>query len=164
MVIIIILIAIVVIGVVWGVLDGKYNYGDNVPVLGVLSGVCFAVLLALSIMSIIVHSPTFVLKTQYEITETISLLQSKKTILESYHLVVEGDNTVFTSNITLEVVSTAEYYQMVNDYNKEAYDFKVDIKEKQLYAKDVWVNWLCCPACLSVSDETLNSLTYTTGK
>ena len=85
-------------------------------------------------------------------------------ILESYHSVLDEEKTSFTSDITFEKISRDDYYNKVGSYNTAVFKFKTDIKQAQYNLENPWINWFINPACLSVTDEMLDSLTYTVGK
>ena len=116
------------------------------------------------IACIAINEPSNVKAKEYELAEKINLYDYDKQILESYHLVNDGDKTSFTSDITLEVVSTARYYEMVRDYNTKVYDFKCKVKSKQYKRDNPWISWFNSKAYQSVSDEMLAQLEYTPGK
>lgn len=111
------------------------------------------------------NTPSYIKGKEYKYQEQIKLYQNDKLLLESYHLVTEDNGkTTFTSDVTFETLSTVEYYKKVEKYNKDIYDFKVDIKQQQYDYSNPWISWFISPACFSVTDETLDSLTYTIGK
>ena len=116
------------------------------------------------IACIAINEPSNVKAKEYALAEKINLYNYDKQILESYHLVNDGDKTSFTSDITLEVVSTAKYYEMVRDYNTKIYNFKCEVKGKQYKRDNPWISWFTSKAYQSVSDEMLTQLEYTPGK
>lgn len=116
------------------------------------------------IACIAINEPSNIKAKEYALAEQINLYDYDKQILESYHLVNDGDKTNFTSDITLEVVSTAKYYEMVRDYNNKVFDFKCQVKGKQYRKDNPWVSWFISNAYKSVSDEMLAQLEYTPGK
>jgi ABC-type transport system involved in multi-copper enzyme maturation permease subunit len=123
----------------------------------------FSLICCLIIIAV-ANNTSYIKSNEYKYSEKIKLFKNNKTLLESYKLVTDDSKVEFTSNITFEKLSTEDYYNKVAEYNKEVYDFKVSIKEHQYNRNNLWINWLVCPAAYSVTDETLDSLTYTIGK
>ncbi len=169
MIIELILIIIFVILIPLGIILVKvFNcYGDDAGPLacwicGSISGF-FA--LICGIICIIHSNPAYAQSVGYAYQEKVNKLKNEKDVLESYHLLTEDNGkTTFTSDITFEKLETKDYYAKVEKYNDRVYKFKVELKTWQFNYKNPWINWFISPACFSVSDETLESLTYTTGK
>lgn len=142
-------------------------YGDDAgPVAcwtcGTISGI---IALICGIVCIVHSNPSYAQSVGYAYQEKVNKLKNEKAVLESYHLLTEDNGkTTFTSDITFEKLETKDYYTKVEKYNDKVYNFKVELKTWQFNYKNPWVSWFISPACFSVSDETLESLTYTTGK
>ena len=164
-----IFIGVFVILITLGILLVKvWNYyGDDAGpmacwVIGPISGF---IALICGIVCIIHSTPYYAQSVGYAYQEKVNKLKNEKDVLESYHLLTEDNGkTTFTSDITFEKLETKDYYKKVENYNDKVYKFKVEIKTWQFNYKNPWINWFISPACFSVSDETLESLTYTTGK
>ena len=170
MIITIIFAVITLIGAVFIILGAIGVYptrsGDETS-LGTGIGISSISLFGLIFCGIIIaiaNNTAYIKTKEYEYSEQIKLFKNNKTLLESYNLVTDGNKTEFTSDITFEKLSTEAYYDKVEEYNKEVYDFKIGIKEYQYNRHNPWINWFTCPAAYSVTDETLDSLTYTIGK
>ena len=163
---------LLLIGLVFIILGatGRYSTtdGDEISIAagGIVGGTAVLGLVLCGILCLMANNPAYIKSEEYKLSEKVKLFQNNKTLLESYHLVTDDNGkTVFTSDFTIEMLSTAEYYQAVENYNTEIYEFKTKIKTEQfdrLY--NPWINWMVCPACFSVSDETLDSLAYSIGK
>ena len=143
----------------WGYVDDEGFIG-----LAVVTGILAFGTLIPGGVCIGINQPASIMSTEYKLAETINLYQYDKQILESYHLVADGDKTNFTSDITFEVVSTEKYYTMVRDYNKKVFDFKCDVKSHQYNRSNPWISWFVNEGYKSVSDEMLAQLEYTPGK
>lgn len=130
----------------------------------IFSGFVGFVALICGIICITHNNQAYINSEIYDYQERIKLYRNEKNILESYHLITEGGKTTFTSDITIEKLSTADYYAKVENYNTKIYSFKVNIKTQQYNYHNSWTSWFISPACFSVSDEVLESLTYTIGK
>ena len=140
------------------------DYDGEKLVFGTLGMIFLFAVCICGAICLVEHNKYHMQVKEYELTEQITLFQNEKNILESYHVVNDGEKTTFTSDITFEVISTENYYAKVNDYNKKIYDFKINVKKNQYNLNNPWVNWFICPAYQSISDETLENLTYTLGK
>lgn len=167
MIIMIILIALTVLTIAGGVIylatDGDEEVGAMF--LGIVSGPLLLALIICGAVCIGVNQPASVATKEYELAERMRLYAFDKQILESYHPITDGSNkTEFTSDITLDVVSTTQYYQMVKDYNSELYEFKCEVKSAQYNKSNPWISWFVSDGYASVSDEMLASLEYTIGK
>lgn len=164
MIILFVLLAIGVGGLIlypifWGYTDDECFFG-----LAVTTGILALATLIPGGVCIGINQSASVMSTEYELAETINLYRYDKQILESYHLVTNGDKANFTSDITFEVVSTEKYYAMVRDYNKNVFDFKCDVKSQQYNRDNPWISWFVSKGYKSVSDEMLAQLEYTPGK
>ena len=164
MIIMIILFILLGISVICLILFANQVDEDIVLTQGVITGILALGTLIAGGVCIGVNQPSSVMSTEYSLVETIHLYQYDKQILESYHLVADGDKNSFTSDITFEVVSTEKYYAMVRDYNKKVFDFKCDVKSHQYNRDNPWISWFVSAGYKSVSDEMLAQLEYTPGK
>lgn len=164
MIIIIILSVLMLLAIVlW--IYGHIEWEDDAEIAGIVCTVIFGTGLLISgIACLVVNNKYEVEVEKYALQEELKLYQNERRILESYHLVHEGEKTTFTSDITLEVISTSEYYSKVSEYNEKIYKYKKDIKSHQLHKNNPWINWFISPAYRSVTDEELDALTYTIGK
>lgn len=135
-----------------------------------LAGICFPGSIALlgaivcGIWTIKVNVPSFAKTEEYKLKETVKLFQNQREIIESFHLVNEGNKTEFTSDITLETVSTTQYYQKVEDYNTKIFDFKTDCIAHKNRRSNPWLSWFESAAWDAITEEYLENLTYTIGK
>lgn len=164
MIILFVLLGIsVVFLILWPILWG-YVDDDGFIALAVITGVLAVFTLIPGGVCIGVNQSSSIMSTEYKLAETINLYQYEKQILESYHLVTDGDKTNFTSDITFEVVSTDKYYSMVREYNNKIFDFKCDVKSHQYNRDNPWISWFVSEGYKSVSDEMLAQLEYTPGK
>ena len=166
MILTLIFIAILVISFVFIILthvfdwdyESLYLFGSG-AVLGL-----FGTLIC-GIWAIVVNTPTYAMTEEYELRETVKLYQNEKEILESFHLISDGNNkTEFTSDITLEVISTSQYYERVSNYNTKIFKFKTDTMGHKYRRKNPWLNWFESSAWDFVTEEYLENLTYTIGK
>lgn len=166
MIIIIILSVLTLLGIVlwiYGYHDNKY--WSNAEEAGNIGTIFFGFLLLVAgVWCLIANNKYMIESTNYEIHEQIKLYQNERRILESYHLVNDGNKSTFTSDITLEVISTADYYSKINEYNNKIFNFKININNYKLCRKNKWINWFMSPAYESISVEELDALTYTIGK
>ena len=134
------------------------------------AGICFpgvAVLLGAiicGVWTIAVNVPSFAKTEEYKLKETVKLFQNQREIIESFHLVNEGNKTEFTSDITLETVSTTQYYQKVEDYNTKIFDFKTNCIAHKNRRSNPWLSWFESAAWDVITEEYLENLTYTIGK
>ena len=143
------------------------HYGDDAGPLACWVGGAISGFIAFvcGIICIVHSNPAYAQSVGYAYQEKVNKLKNEKAVLESYHLLTEDNGkTTFTSDITFEKLETKDYYKKVENYNDKVYDFKVELKTWQFNYTNPWINWFISPACFSVSDETLESLTYTTGK
>lgn len=155
--------ATVVALVLLGVIDA---YTDEAPftATAVVCGLSTAALLICGITCIVNSQPSSIATCEYALAEKIELYKNDKRLIESYHPVTDGSHTTFTSDITFEAVSTARYYEMVQEYNKAVFDFKVEIIGAQRSLSNPWVSWFFNPGYASVTEEALKSLEYTIGR
>ena len=136
----------------------------------ILAFICFpgAVVLlgaiVCGIWSITINAPSFAKTEEYKLKETVKLFQNQREIIESFHLVNEGNKTEFTSDITLETVSTTQYYQKVEDYNTKIFDFKTNCIAHKNRRSNPWLSWFESAAWDVITEEYLENLTYTIGK
>ena len=163
------MIIIIILSVLFLISAGLLIYGhlcdDDAEFVGIIATVIFGLILLGSSIACSVANNKYEIEVQkYALQEELKLYQNERHILESYHLVHEGEKTTFTSDITLEVISTSEYYSKVSEYNEKIYKYKKDIKSHQLYKDNPWINWFISPAYRSVTDEELDQLIYTIGK
>ena len=169
MILMIILIAIFVISatlialVHFDVID---TYTDEPPYMTtlVICGLSAVALLICGPICIVNSQPSSIATCEYALAEKIKLYKNDKRMIESYHLVSDGSHTTFTSDITFEAISTADYYAMVRDYNKSVFDFKTEVVGAQKSLSNPWVNWFVNPGYASMTEEALQSLEYTIGK
>lgn len=113
---------------------------------------------------IVVNVNSYVMAEEYRLKETVKLYQNEKDVLESFHLITEDNKTEFTSDITLEVISTSQYYERVSNYNTKIFEFKTETMAHKYRRTNPWVNWFESPAWDFVTEEYLDNLTYTIGK
>ncbi len=163
------MIIIIILSVLTLLAIGLWIYGavagDDCDEAGMVgTGVFGFALLVAGVWCLIANNKYMTESTNYEIHEQIKLYQNERRILESYHLINDGNKSTFTSDITLEVISTADYYSKINEYNDKIFDFKVDINNYKLCRKNKWINWFMSPAYESIPIEELDALTYTIGK
>lgn len=121
-------------------------------------------LLAVVPMVITVNNPTYVANELYSLKEKVKLYENEKTILLSYHVINDKNQTALTSDITLETISTDAYWAKITEYNEKIYDFKVDCIEHKNNRRNFWIGLFESAAWDSISEEYLESLTYTIGK
>ena len=162
MIIMIIVIAFLMISIIGLIIFIIKRFELEIPLIS--SIICFGSALILGIAQMVENFPSSVATLEYCLKEEINLFQFDKQILESYHLVNDGGKSSFTSDITFEVISTSEYYEMIKDYNDEVFNFKCDITRYKNYRNNPWISWFINPAYLSITDDMLNQLTYSVGK
>lgn len=169
MIIMILLIALTIVSCTFTAIY-KYthrycDFGEIGEALGfVLSGILTLATFICGAVCIGANQPTIVAQTEYGLNQKIELYQIDKQILETYHIISASNKTVFTSDITFEVLSTQDYYAKVKEYNDKIFKFKCEIKGNQLAKENPWVNWFISNAYMSISDENLNCLEYSIGK
>ena len=139
---------------------------DEQPFIGicVACGLSAVALLLCGITCIANSQPSNIATCEYTLAEKIKLYENEKHVIESYHPGTDGARTTFTSDITFEAISTADYYAMVREYNKTIFDFKVEVVDAQRSLSNPWVNWFVNPGYASVTAEDLESLEYTVGR
>lgn len=162
MIIMIIAIAFLMISIIGFIVFIIKRFDLEIP--AGLSAIFFGITLILGITQMVANFPSSVATLEYQLKEKVNLFQFDKQILESYHLVNEGDKSSFTSDITFEVISTSKYYEMIRDYNDEVFDFKCGITRYKNNRNNPWISWFVNPAYLSITDDMLNELTYSIGK
>ena len=157
------------VGLVFLILGCKEKFhtseGDETSMFigGILIGINGLFLCVCGIIAIIANACPQIQLNEWE--EKIVFLQNDKEKLESYHLVTDDNGkTTFTSDITLETISTNKYYEMVDNYNKEVKDFKIDMRNGKVLRKNIWINCFTWAAYESFDLTLLDSLEYTTGK
>ena len=165
MIIIIICIALVVLSIPvyyaverWASTDDALFLPCGLFLVGLLCGIISGVWCAW------VNFPTYVANEQYKITEQYKLCENEKTVLLSFHTLNEGTTTQLTSDITLETISTNDYYVRVNEYNEKIYKFKINVMNHKNYRANPWTNWFESAAWDAITLEMLDNLSYTTGK
>lgn len=162
MIIMIILISLFVLCLI---IAGFIMFNENdIEAAATISGLPLLPLVICSIICIFANSPTNVETKKYALQERVALFENRKAIIDSYHPIVDETKTEFTSDITLETISTSSYYKLVEEYNKEVFLFKTDIVKHQIHRDNPWTSWFWSPAYSSITEETLSSIIYTTGK
>ena len=137
---------------------------------GGLGGAIFLALVGLvgsaitGIWCITVNLPLSVENERYKLQETLKLYENEHQILLSFHTVHEGTSTEFTSDITLETISTTQYYARVDKYNNSLFKFKTDTMSHKFRRANPWTSWFESEAWDAITREMLDNLTYTTGK
>lgn len=172
MIVMIILLTLLAIGIILTTILLRKSDGDpddEAFALSALLSALVTILIALAcagggISCFSANYSTAVPTKEYELSETIKLYQHDRQIIESYHPVTSGDKTTLTSDITFEVISTGDYYNLVKGYNHEIFEFKCYVKEQQYKRNNPWVSWFVNKAYMSISEETLSQLEYTLGK
>ena len=159
-------LALIVASIVLAILYTKRDWDDDLivglDITGFLTGVIGS--LICGIWCICVNAPHYANTERYNIQETVKLYENEKNILLSFHTIHEGTSTQLTSDITLETISTNQYYQRVNDYNTKIKDFKVNCMAHKNRRKDPWLSWFESNAWDIVTESYLDSLEYTQGK
>lgn len=164
---------VLVLGIIGVILIKVFGYRlglswDTRDKLNIVSGFLIIVgvigLLATVPMAIIVNNPTYVANELYSLKEKVKLYENEKTILLSYHVISDKNQTALTSDLTLETISTDAYWAKVTTYNEKIYDFKVDCIEHKNNRRNFWIGLFESAAWDSISEEYLESLTYTVGK
>lgn len=166
MILTLIFIALIVAAIVVGVILNHIDCDDELYIaLDVTSFLVGLVgTLICGIWCIAVNAPHYANTERYSIQETVKLYENEKSILLSFHTIHEGTSTELTSDITLETISTNQYYQRVNDYNTKIKDFKVTCMAHKNRRKDPWLSWFESSAWDIVTESYLDSLEYTQGK
>ena len=168
MILTIIFLTILVAAIVGVIVSCKLelDMDDNpVPTLSLVGGMIGVVgSLICGIWCLVINAPHYANTERYKIQETVKLYENEKAILLSFHTLNEGNSTTLTSDITLETISTNQYYQRVNDYNTKICDFKVDCMAHKNRRKDPWLSWFESSAWDIVTESYLDSLEYTQGK
>lgn len=164
MIILFSLIALGIIGIIlWLVLGGYTDDGGFIAITAITGIIAFGTIIAGGVC-IGINQPSHIYSKEYELKEAINLYDYDKQILESYHLVSDGEKDTFTSDITFEVVSTEKYYSMVREYNNKIFQFKCEVKSHQYNRDNPWISWFVNSAYKSITDEMLSQLEYTPGK
>lgn len=145
-------------------LNRKSWYETQIAFCGACGALFTLALIVCSVFCLVNNNSANVETAKYDLSQKVELLKNERYIIDSFHAINDGKSTTFTSDITLEVITTADYYKMVNEYNLKVYDFKTSINTQKVYRKNVWFSWFVNPACLSISDETLNNLSFTIGR
>lgn len=166
MILTIIFLTILVACIVLIVLGVKLDWDDEAAVACTVVGTGIGVIgsLICGIWCLVVNAPHYAKTERYAIQETVKLYENEKAILLSFHTLNEGNSTTLTSDITLETISTNQYYQRVNDYNTKICKFKVDCMAHKNRRKDPWLSWFESSAWDVVTEEYLDNLSYTQGK
>ena len=166
MILVLIFIGVFVLNVILTIIAHITDWDEEMFAIPV--GVGFFALLGCivtGIWCIVVNTPHYAKTEEYAIQEKIKLYQNEKDILESFHLVTDDSGkTTFTSDITIEQISTVQYYERVEKYNKKIYDFKVSVYGHTYRRHDPWLNWFESAAWDTVNPEIVENLGYTTGK
>lgn len=137
---------------------------DAVYVPGFLAVVGFIGALITGLWCITVNLPLAVENERYKLQETLKLYENEHQLLLSFHTVHEGTTTEFTSDITLETISTNQYYMRVDNYNDKIFKFKTDTMSHKFRRANPWTSWFESAAWDKITEEMLENLTYTTGK
>ena len=166
MILTIIFLTILVAAIVLIILGVKLDWDDEGAITGIVicSGVGVIGSLICGIWCLVVNAPHYAKTERYAIQETVKLYENEKAILLSFHTLNEGNSTQLTSDITLETISTNQYYQRVNDYNTKIKSFKVDCMAHKNRRDDPWLRWFESNAWDVVTEEYLDNLSYTQGK
>lgn len=166
MILTIIFLTILVAAIVLIILGVKLDWDDELYVTGTIVGSFIGLIgsLICGIWCLVVNAPHYANTERYAIQETVKLYENEKNILLSFHTLNEGTSTQLTSDITLETISTNQYYQRVNDYNVKIKSFKVDCMAHKNRRKDPWLSWFESKAWDVVTEEYLDNLSYTQGK
>ena len=168
MILTIIFLTLLVAAIVAAIVSIKLelDMDDNpVPTLSLAGGMIGLIgSLICGIWCICVNAPHYANTERYSIQETVKLYENEKAILLSFHTLNENNSTQLTSDITLETISTNQYYQRVNDYNLKIKDFKVNCMAHKNRRKDPWLSWFESSAWDVVTEEYLDNLSYTQGK
>jgi len=167
MIIMILIIAVFVILAIITVL--MYLNGadlDDVPLAPTAAafGISAVALFVGAVACAIYNFPSNVATCEYTLAEKIKFYENEKRMIESYHPVTDGTQTTFTSDITFEVISTADYYGLIRDYNKTIFDFKTEVVREQNTLNNPWISWFANPGYASVTADVLESLEYTVGR
>lgn len=166
MILTIIFLTILVAAIVLIVVGVRQDWDDELGIAGIVTSTGIGVIgsLICGIWCLVVNAPHYANTERYKIQETVKLYENEKNILLSFHTLNEGNSTTLTSDITLETISTNQYYQRVNDYNVKIKDFKVDCMAHKNRRKDPWLSWFESSGWDVVTEEYLDNLSYTQGK
>lgn len=166
MILTIIFLTILVAAIVLIILGIKLDWDEELFVAGTVVGSFIGLVgsLICGIWCLVVNAPHYANTERYNIQETVKLYENEKNILLSFHTLNEGNSTTLTSDITLETISTNQYYQRVNEYNFKIKSFKVDCMAHKNRRKDPWLSWFESNAWDVVTEEYLDNLSYTQGK
>ena len=168
MILTIIFLSLLVAAIVGVIISCKLELDmeDNpVPTISVVAGIPGVIgSLICGIWCLVVNAPHYAKTEQYKIQETVKLYENEKAVLLSFHTLTEETSTALTSDITLETISTNQYYKRVSEYNTKICNFKVDCMAHKNRRKDPWLSWFESSAWDVVTEEYLDSLEYTQGK
>ena len=156
------LVASIVVGIILNHVDCDDEFYIGLDITSFFVGIIGS--LVCGIWCIAVNAPHYANTERYKIQETVKLYENEKSILLSFHTIHEGTSTELTSDLTLETISTNQYYQRVNDYNTKIKDFKVNCMAHKNRRKDPWLSWFESNAWDVVTESYLDSLSYTQGK
>lgn len=164
MIIVLIFIGLIVLSFILLCIGVNVGWDDewNTFICGIF---CFSIVgcITAGLWCIVVNTPLYVKNETYELQEKFKLYENEKDLLLSFHPLNENSTTM-TSDKTLEIISTNDYYVRVTEYNKKIYDFKVNVVGHKNRRNSPWTSWFESSAWDVITTEMLDSLTYTTGK
>ena len=142
-----------------------HRHNEDRYIGSIMTSIYGGLLLILFIFCLVINSATKIETKFQSLHDEIVIYQDEKEILDSYYIIIEmvdGERTVFfKSDVTNEVMSLQDFYDITDTYNDKVYKYIFEIKSQKSKRENPWINWFVSPAYDYISNDELTRLIFT---